>query len=122
MPITYSIDKPNGIIVEVWTGEVAASVLAEHWKILLADPDALAIRRTLVDLRNCHIDFLGRELFELIRTMVEPRLNGRGWRTALLVSDGLQFGVSRQYQSFAQTYSDDAIFDEPNVALSWLIR
>src|SRR4051812_1821529 len=107
MPITYSIDKHNGIISEAWTGEVSAKDLAAHWKHLLADPDALAIRRTLVDLRNCDIAFSGEQLFDLVRTLVEPTLNGRDWRSALLVGGSVQFGVSRQYQSFAQIYSDD---------------
>jgi len=32
MPITYSIDERHGIITEVWTGEVSATDLADHWK------------------------------------------------------------------------------------------
>ena len=122
MPITYSIDKRNGIILEVWTGEVSAMDLAAYWKRLLADPDALAIRRTLVDLRNCHIGFSGEQLFDLIRTVAEPMLNGRDWRSALLVGEEVHFGVSRQYQSFAQMYSKDAIFHDEDAALKWLTQ
>jgi len=77
MPITYSIDKRNGIISEVRTGQVSTMDLAAHWKRLLADPDALAIRRTPVDLRNSDIAFSGEQMFDLVRTMVEPTLNGR---------------------------------------------
>jgi hypothetical protein len=120
MPISYSIDKPNGIIFEVWSGEVSAMILAAHWQRRLADPDALKIRRTLVDLRNCQIGFSGEELFGLVRTVAEPMLDGRDWRSALLVGEPIQFGVSRQYQSFAQMYSEDAIFYEADAALLWL--
>jgi hypothetical protein len=122
MPITYSIDKLNGIILEVWTGEVSALVLAAHWKRLLVDPEALTIRRTLVDLRNCDIGFSGEQLFDLIRNLVEPILNGREWRTALLIGKTVHFGVSRQYQSLANTYSKDAIFDDQDAALRWLTQ
>ena len=122
MPITYSIDKPNGIILEVWTGEVSAMVLAAYWKRLLADPDALTIRKTLVDLRNCQIGFSGEQLFDLICTVAEPMLNGRDWRSALLVREAVHFGVSRQYQSLAQMYSEDAIFHDKDAALKWLIQ
>jgi hypothetical protein len=122
MPITYSIDKRNGIISEVWTGQVSTMDLAAHWKRLLADPDALAIRRTLVDLRNSDIAFSGEQLFDLVRTVVEPTLNGRDWRSALLVGGSVQFGVSRQYQAFAQMYSNDAIFHDEDAALKWLLR
>ena len=122
MPINYSIDKAKGIISEVWTGEVTAIDLAAHWTQLLADADALAIRRTLVDLRNCEIVFSGDQLFDLIRTVAEPALNGRDWRSALLVGGSVHFGVSRQYQSFAQMYSKDAIFHDKDAALKWLLR
>jgi hypothetical protein len=122
IPIDYAIDKPNGVIMEVWTGEVSALALAAHWKRLLSDPEALSIRKTLVDLRNGDIQFSGEELFDLIRTVAEPMLNGRNWRTALLVAKSVHFGVSRQYQSFAQSYSEDAIFQDEDAALKWLTR
>jgi hypothetical protein len=122
MPITYSTDKRKGIISEVWTGKVAAMDLAAHWSQLLADADALAVRRTLVDLRNCEIEFSGEQLFDLVRTVVEPGLNGRDWRSALLVGGSVHFGVSRQYQAFAQMYSKDAIFRDKDAALKWLLR
>lgn len=122
MPITYSIDERHGIITEVWTGEVSATDLADHWKRLLVDPDALAIRRTLVDLRNCELAFSGEQLFNLVRTLVEPALNGRDWRSALLVGGSVHFGVSRQYQSFAEMYSKDAMFHDEDAALKWLRR
>src|SRR5688572_16077788 len=112
MPIDYSIDKSNGIILEVWTGEVSSPVLAAYWKRLLCDAEALSIRRTLVDLRHCDIQFSGEQLFDLICTVVKPMLSGRNWRTALLVGKSLQYGVSRQYQSFAEIYSEDAIFHD----------
>ena len=96
--------------------------LADHWKRLLVDPDALAIRRTLVDLRDCQIEFSGEQLFDLVRTLVEPLLHGSDWRSALLVGGTVHFGVSRQYQSFAQLYSKDAIFHEEDAALRWLLR
>ncbi|HEY5810778.1 MAG TPA: hypothetical protein VIT67_22600 [Povalibacter sp.] len=122
MPITNTIDTLNGIILEVWTGEVSATDLAAYWKQLLTDPEALAIRRTLVDLRDAHILFSGEELYDLIRTVVEPMLNGTLWHTALLVADAHQFGVSRQYQSYATVYSSDAIFYDKDAALKWLLQ
>ena len=100
----------------------SATDLADHWKRLLVDPDALAIRRTLVDLRNCELAFSGEQLFNLVRTLVEPALNGRDWRSALLVGGSVHFGVSRQYQSFAEMYSKDAIFHDEDAALKWLRR
>ena len=120
MPISYSIDAQLGIIVETWVGEVSASDLAEYWRHYLADPKVLLLRRTLVDLRQSHPTFNGKELSHLIDSIVNPILQGRDWKTAIIVDKPVQFGISRQYQAFAAHYSRDAIFSDPAVALEWL--
>jgi hypothetical protein len=122
MPISYSIDHERRFIVETWTGDVAEADLAAYWRRYLDDPEVLAVRRTLVDLRNCRILFRGEQLANLIDRIVRPALDGRDWKTAILVGGPLQFGVSRQYQAFAETYSRDAIFDRQDAALAWLLR
>jgi hypothetical protein len=121
MPISYTIDEEKGFITEVWTGEVAASDLKSYWRRYLADPEVLSIRRTLVDLRECRILFRGVELSSLIKEMVIPILEGRDWKTAIVVDHPTQFGVSRQYQAFAESYSYDAIFSDPEDARRWLL-
>jgi len=47
-------------------------------------------------------------------------LKGRAWHTAIVVANPVQFGVSRQYQAFADRYSKDAIFGNEWDALRWL--
>jgi hypothetical protein len=121
MPISYTLDEETGFITEVWTGDIAASDLASHWRRYLADPAVLRIRRTLVDLRGCRILFKGVELSTLVKTMVIPILDGRDWKTAIVVDHPAQFGVSRQYQAFAESYSSDAIFSDPEDARRWLL-
>jgi hypothetical protein len=37
-----------------------------------------------------------------------------------VVARAVQFGVSKQYQVFAEAYSRDAIFDDYDTALRWL--
>jgi hypothetical protein len=121
MPITYSIDHDRRVIFETWTGDVTAADLGEYWKQYLADPDVMAIRRTLVDLRQCRILFKGADLVHLIESVAKPRLAGRTWKTAIVTDRPLQFGISRQYQVFAESYSKDAIFQNPEAALAWLL-
>lgn len=121
MPITYSIDHEKRLITEVWTGPIKAKDLAAHWKPYLADPDVLAIRRTVVDLRRAEILFMGRDLDNLIQCIVIPILKGRDWKTAIVVEELTQFGVSRQYQAFAERYSKDAIFYNMDEARGWLL-
>lgn len=122
LPISYTVDSDAGTIVETWTGDITAKDLASYWKGYLADPEVLAIRRTLVDLRASHITFTGEELSHLVDTIVVPVLNGRMWKTAILVSDPVQFGVSRQYHVFAERFSNDAIFRDQPSAVQWLER
>lgn len=122
MPITYTADRGKKLITEVWTGEIKAECLAEYWKRYLDDPDVLAIRRTLVDLRQADILFKGSDLDSLIQRIVLPVLKGRDWKTAIVVEKLLQYGVSRQYQVFADYYSKDAIFYDLEEARNWLMR
>ena len=120
MPITYSIDPQLGVIFEKWSGDVLASDLASYWRSYLADPEVIAIRKTVVDLRDSNPRFTGAELADLINTIVLPVLAGRGWVTAIVVGKPVHVGVSRQYQVFAERYSRDAIFEEPEQALVWV--
>lgn len=120
MPITYTIDDAGKLITEIWTGEVRAEDLAAHWRRILGDPEVLAIRRTVVDLRESVILFSGSQLDVLIKSIALPLLNGRDWKTALVVKDPTQFGVSRQYHVFAEHYSTDTIFRNVEEARTWL--
>jgi hypothetical protein len=120
MPITYTIDQEKKLITEVWTGEINAECLANYWKRYLDDPEVIALRRTLVDLRQAKILFAGSDLNFLIQSIVLPVLNGRDWKTAIVVEKPVQFGVSRQYQVFAEQYSKDAIFYDIEEASHWI--
>jgi hypothetical protein len=121
-PISYSIDNSLGVIFEVWSGDITAANLGLYWKTYLANPDVLALRRTVVDLRSANIRFGGNELSALVSDVVIPTLNGRDWKTALVVDRLVQFGVSRQYQAFAESYSTDSIFHDYDEALRWLLE
>ena len=122
MPITYSIDQEKRAIFEVWQGEITASELGAYWRRYLADPQVILIRRTLVDLRNGAPRFSGEQLSDLVESIVVPMLEGRKWKSALLVARPVQHGVSRQYNIFAATYSQDQIFTDRDAALRWLLE
>jgi hypothetical protein len=120
MPISYSINADVGVILETWQGDVTAADLRRYWAGYLADPRVMALRRTLVDLRQARILFSGAELSELVWDVVKPALGGKGWTTAIVVARAVQFGVSKQYQALAEAYSRDAIFEDYDAALRWL--
>jgi hypothetical protein len=121
LPITYSIDRSLGVIFEVWRGDVTADDLGRYWTAYLENPEVLELRRTLVDLRAAEIQFTGSEMLHLVSSIVLPVLNGRDWKTAIVVQKPAQFGLSKQYHFFAEQYSTDSIFFEPEPALSWLL-
>ncbi len=120
MPITYTIDRAEKLITEVWTDEIQAGDLEAYWKRYLEDPEVLEIRRTIVDLREAKILFKGSDLDVLIKCIVLPALKGRDWKTAIVVGSSLQLGLSRQYHVFADRYSNDAIFRTMEDARNWL--
>jgi hypothetical protein len=119
-PISYSVDLAQGVIFEVWRGDITAADLRRYWGTYLADPEVLSVRRTLVDMRAATILFSGNDLSNLVASVVIPALGGRDWKTAIVVEQPVQFGVSRQYQVFAERYSRDSIFHDPDEALRWL--
>ena len=121
MPITYIVDPDKQLIHETWTGEVRAADLASHWARYLDDPAVMAARRTVVDLRASTIGFSGLEFDTLIRAIVLPRLQGRKWISAIVVGTPVHHGVTRQYQVFAERYSQDAIFKTTSDAETWII-
>lgn len=121
MPITYSIDRQNRVIEEKWMGTINKDDLADYWKRYLEDPEVMDLRRTLVDLREAHILFTGHQMEALIASIVLPALKDRDWKTAIVVDQPVQFGVSRQYQVFADRYSKDAIFTNMDEARGWLL-
>jgi hypothetical protein len=122
MPIQYSINRSLALIEERWTDTITIQTLKEYWLHYLADTEVMHIRKTLVDLRMANIKFIGRELDSLIRSDVVPRLKGLTWKTAIVVERPVQYGVSRQYQVFAELYSNDSIFYDYEKAIEWLLK
>lgn len=120
MPISYSIDREHRCIHETWTGMITATDLGQYWRRILTDPVVMVIRRTIVDLRECRILFSGEQLAELVESIVLPLLNGKSWRTAIVVGDPVQAEVSRQYHVLAESYSRDSVFSTPEAAMAWM--
>jgi hypothetical protein len=122
VPISVNLDPRLGIIREMWVGKVSAEDVREHWTRLLTDPEALALRASLADLREASLDFGGWQMRRLIDTVVTPLLHGRDWITAMIVAGPLQLGMTRQYQDHAEHFSRDAIFFNEHDALEWLVH
>jgi hypothetical protein len=121
MPITYSIDRERAVIFEQWIGNVSVSDLRSHWTLILSDPRVMAVRRTVVDMRNATIAFTGPEMEGLVASVVVPVMKGRNWVTAIVVGHPVQVGISNQYRVYADSYSKDATFTNADEATAWLM-
>lgn len=122
MPITYAFDPRHPILRTVWKGEIRAADLRAFWTEMLEDARALSLQRSLADLRHAELALTGEELDAAIRDIALPRLEGRRWRTAILVGHPAQFGTARQFSVFADSFSEDAIFHDEAEALAWLLE
>lgn len=121
MPIAC-IPRPQDGYVEVnWSGAITAAVIRQRWSEILADPEVLRIGRALADIREADLQFTGAELADIVATVAAPALQGRRWRSAIVVRDPVQYGVSRQYEVFSGEFGVDGIFHDPADARRWLL-
>jgi len=122
MPIDYVARPDEGFVEVVWSGTITAHDLRMSWSKILSDPAVLRIGQALTDIRDATLDFSGAELAQVVLTVAVPALNGRAWRSAIIVHDPVQFGVSRQYEAFSAQFGEDAIFFERDEARDWLLQ
>ncbi len=122
MPCTYFIDHRRHVVFETWTGDVTAAMVKSLWKRYLADPEVLAIRRTLADLRQCNLLLTGRDLSHLVDTVALPGLKGLDWQTAIVVANPDQYGFSHQFHVFGSVFNTNQIFHDYDRALSWILE
>lgn len=100
MGITYQIDSVDRLVRIHWEGPVDLACVRDHWLRLTADEAALACGRSLADVRQAEFLITGPELDRLVQTLLRPSLQGRAWKTAVLVDAAVQVGISRQYSVF----------------------
>lgn len=119
-PIRYAVDPVSNLIFVEWVGVVTTEDLFAHWSEYLTNEAVMNSRRNVVDLTGAIIRISGADLNYLIQRLVKPTLEGKGWITALIVSNDYQYGVSRQYGAYAEHYSTDQIFKSAPEAIAWI--
>ena len=119
MPITYSVDKKQNVVLVTWQDDVTKDDYRAHLKTMLQDPDALRAGRSLVDLRRANVLLSGADLVAIGDAEAAPRLGGRQWRTAVIVSS---YVLTTQYGIFVQSENTDCVFLDQAAALAWLVK
>lgn len=120
--ISYHVDAAGGLILETWSGEITHEVLLGHWRRFLADPAVLAVKRTLVDLRDCDVHFSGEEWLRLIEGCVLNRPDLSGWKAAIVVDKPHLHGIARQFLGHAARITHGELFEQRDQAVAWLTR
>lgn len=122
MPITYTVNTEQNFVQVTWRGDVTGEEYRAHLRKMLRDPDALRAGRSLTDLREANVLMSGAELNAIGNADAVPLLIGLRWKTAVVVSSPLNFGLTRQYQIVSQSEDTDCVFRDPDDALAWLLE
>jgi hypothetical protein len=122
LAISYQVDSALGIVLECWEGDINAQDLEAHWRLLTNDSVAMACKGSLADISRCSIQFSTDELRRLIRQIVAPAIQGRAWKSAVLVAEPVQHGVARQYGALTEVQNELVIFTDPALARAWLLK
>lgn len=120
MPITYRHDPDQQVTFTTWTGAITAEDIRAHWAVLLSDPGPMQARRSVADIRDTVPALSGDELMGLVRRTLAPRLDGRGWRVAVVVASPAQYGKARQFDAMADWLVQTKIFEDADAALAWV--
>ena len=122
MPISYTVDSDRGMVLVTWQGDVTEEEYRAHLREMLRDPEALRTGKCLADVRQANVLMSGAQLNAVANTEAIPRLAGRQWKTAVVVSSTVNYGVARQYEILSDSESSDRVFREFAAALAWLLK
>lgn len=120
MPIRYTVE--GRFTREFWSGPVTIDEVREHWRTMVADPRTARAKRNLADVRELEVRFTSDELRRAVGEILLPvAARYAGLRTAILVGSEVNFGVSRQYEVFAEAFGEDRYtFTDEAEAHAWL--
>ena len=122
MPIEYQIYSERGIVYRKFTGKITLADLGRHRRELLADPGIPETFALAADLRECEMAVSADELRGLVRTVIEPHMEGRRWVSALVVAEGAQRDLTDQFVEHSRECGVTEVFADPDAAVEWLLE
>jgi hypothetical protein len=120
MPTFYKIDKERRLVMSTYSGVLAIADALGHQKNLLDDPDFDPSFSQLFDVT--HVTDV-RLTAEDVRTLAQRTVFSPDSRRAILVSNDLQFGLSRMFGVIRETKGEKGIrvFRKLEDALEWVL-
>lgn len=101
--------------------EADEAALLDYAQRVAADPDVLAGRDELVDLRAVDGARMSSAGLRQLAGVFEAHEKGEPGRVAIVASSDLAFGLSRMYQAFrSQSMSEIRVFRDLDEACRWL--
>jgi hypothetical protein len=121
--ISFRLHPDHGIVSTSWSGEITDDELLDSYRSLCEDSAWTPALWELLDLRAAGLDGVtGQglvELADLVRGALGDQLEE--YRTAVVLSRTLSFGIARMYQAFAEESPETIkIFHDTREALRWL--
>ena len=121
--IRYQIHPQQGLLVAVWSGEVADADLVPTYSRIYADPAWRPGLHELVDLRGANVDGITGDGLRALAALVSRCVGDaeQRFRTAVIVSQDIGFGLARMYGAYsAESPEEVQVFRDPQSALRWL--
>jgi len=118
MPVSYSIDPAQGLVLNIGTGVLTDADMRETQQRMIADADFRSTYSQLFDLTDV-TDV--RLTSPYLREMADATAFAPGSRRALVVTQTLLYGLSRMFQAFLGDHGEAfRIFGSRADAEAWL--
>ena len=125
MPIAYTYDEEQGLLVTTFEGEVTDEELEQHVRTVSEDPRVGPGVRELIDLRaatKVKVTVKGlRYVIANDRQMIDKF---KDERQAVVTTSDLIYGMARMYQMMSNVNAGPStikIFREYDAAMTWLV-
>ncbi len=121
MPVSFTIDRTNDVVLRTARGEITAEQLAQNFEEVLAHPDFHAGIKSLTDARELDHHLEVEDMRDIAKTIARYRDRIAGGRAAVVVSIAVSYGLMRALQAYAdQSPIDIRIFYDVDEARRWL--
>lgn len=119
MPLTYRVDKENGILRSHGAGALTIGDLMEYFAATRADPDFDPAMHRLMDLREV-TQLPSSDDVRALATYARTKAPVETARMAILASSDIAFGVSMMFKGFVGFGERLVVVRDENEATAWL--
>lgn len=122
MPVTYTIDKINGVVLSTGTGTVKGSDILRHVSRVLEDPDVPIPYRELFDLRKVKdLNVDKDDIRRIIAFAMSRKIIIDFGKVAYVDSRDYIFGIGRMFEAYSSQLPFDLMaFRRIEDARCWL--